>query len=181
MSSRASAARYARALFDVALADADVPRTEQDLNDFAALLSGHETLQKALASPGVPPSGKRAVIEALIARAHPSERVGKLLLMLVDRDRLDLLPDVLVVFRERRMEHERVVQAEITTAEPLEAAAVERLAARLSAATNRQVAMRTRVDPAIIGGMVTRIGSTVYDGSVVTQLARIRERLIRQG
>jgi len=181
MSSRASAARYARALFDVALAESDVPRTEQDLTDFVGLLQGHEMLQTALASPGVPPSGKRAVVEALIARAHCSERVGKLLLMLVERDRLELLPDVLDVFRQRRMEHDRVVQAEITTAEPLDAASVERLTARLSAATKRQVAMLTRVDPAIIGGMVTRIGSTVYDGSVVTQLARIRERLIRQG
>jgi F-type H+-transporting ATPase subunit delta len=181
MSSRASASRYARALFDVSLAKDDVSRTERELSDFVGLLGGHEGLQKALASPGVPLSGKRSVLEALVARAQCSTRVGKLLLLLADRDRLELLPDVLDVFRSRRMDHERVVQAEITTAETLEPAVVARLESRLSAATQRQVTMRTRVDPSLIGGMVTRIGSTVYDGSVATQLARIRERLIRQG
>ncbi len=181
MSSRASASRYARALFDVALAESDVPRTEQDLSDLVGLLTGHAGLQETLANPAVPLSGKRSVLEAIIDRAHCSVRVGKLLLLLAGRDRLELLPEVLDVFRQRRMEHDRVVEAEITTAESLDPTIAATLQARLSAATNREVTVRTRVDPSIIGGVVTRIGGTVYDGSVATQLANMRERLIRQG
>jgi F-type H+-transporting ATPase subunit delta len=165
----------------VSLAESDLSQTERELADFVGLLNGHEELKKALASPGVPLTGKRSVLGTLVERAGCSAPVAKLLLLLTDRDRLELLPDVLGVFRERRMAHERVVQAEVTTAEPLDADAVARVVARLSAATNRTVTLETRVDPAIIGGMITRIGSTVYDGSVVTQLAGIRERLIQQG
>jgi F-type H+-transporting ATPase subunit delta len=165
----------------VALAESDVARTEQDLTALAGLLAGHDDLQKTLASPGVPLSGKRSVLEAIIARADCSVRVGKLLLLLAGRDRLELFPEVLDVFRRRRMEHDRVVEAEITTAEALDPTQAAALQARLSAATNREVTVRTRVDPTIIGGVVTRIGGTVYDGSVATQLAKVRERLIRQG
>jgi F-type H+-transporting ATPase subunit delta len=90
-----------------------------------------------------------------------------------------MLGDVLAVFRERLMEHQRVIQAEVTTAEPLNAARLDELTQRIARATGRTVAVTTRVDPAILGGIVTRIGSTVYDGSVAAQLQAIRQRLAR--
>jgi len=75
------------------------------------------------------------------------------------------------------MEHRHIVQAEITTASALPPERVAQLQERLAAITGQTVTMSTRVDAGIIGGMVTRIGSTVYDGSVATQLAKVRERL----
>lgn len=181
MSSRASASRYARALFEVSLAETDPQRTERELAEIVSVLDGHAELKKALASPGVPATGKRGVLESLANRVGVSAPVRKLLLLLADRDRLELLPEVLAIVRELRQARDGVVQAELTTAEPLDQAQIAALQSRLSQATHREVIVQTRVDPAIIGGLVTRIGSTVYDGSVAAQLARIRGRLLQQG
>jgi F-type H+-transporting ATPase subunit delta len=177
MSSRASAVRYARALFDVALQESDPARIEQELSSITGLIKGHSDLQAALESPSVSPTGKKAVVEALVQRAQFSGAVGKLLLMLADRDRLVLLPEVLDAFQARLREQRRVIEAEVTTALPLDPAQQEALQRRLSAATARDVTVTTKVDPALIGGVVARIGSTVYDGSLATQLAKLKGRL----
>ena len=179
MTMRASAVRYARALLDVTISETDPAQAEQELAAFAALLEQHPNLQGALLNPAVPAAGKRAVVQALLDRTTPSAPVGKLLLLLAERDRLAILPDLLTVYRERLLEHQRVIRAEVTTAAPMAEARATELADRLARATGRTVKMTTRVDPAIIGGIVTRIGSTVYDGSVAAQLQALRQRLAR--
>jgi len=75
------------------------------------------------------------------------------------------------------MEHRQVIEAEVTTAAPLPPERISELQERLARITGRTVTMTTRIDRGIIGGVVTRIGSTVYDGSVATQLAKVREKL----
>ncbi len=180
MSSRASAARYSRALFDIALKESDPHLAARELAEFNAVLEGHEELKRTLASPGVSPASKRNLLQALVTRAACSAPVAKLLLLLAERDRLSLLPDVVELFRERLMDHEKMVRADITTAAPLQPVQAQRLEQQLSELTRRRVTLTTKVDPAIIGGVVARIGGTVFDGSVATQLARIRERLVVQ-
>ena len=180
MPSRASAARYARALFDVALKESDPVQAERDLSAFATLMSSGSELHGALTNPGVPVAGKRAVTETLTARLEVSSPVRKLLALLAERDRLALVPDLLAVYRERLMEHQEIVRAEVTTAAPLSTERAVQLQQRLAQATGRHVDVTTSVDPAIIGGLVARIGSTVYDGSVATQLSKMRERLTQQ-
>jgi F-type H+-transporting ATPase subunit delta len=175
--SSASAARYARALFDVALKESDPSRIEQELSSITALVKGHPELQNALESPGVPPIAKKSVVQALVERGQFISAVGKLLLMLAERDRLTLLPDILEAFRARLREQQRVLEAEVTTAIELDAAQQAALQQRLGAATSRQVTLTTKVDPAIIGGIVAKIGTTVYDGSLATQLTKLRGRL----
>ena len=175
--SSASAVRYARALFDVALKESDPGRIEQELSSITALVKGHAELQNALESPGVPPHAKKAVTLALIERGQFTLSVGKLLLMLAERDRLTLLSDILDAFRARLREQQKVLEAEVTTAIPLEPAEQAVLEQRLGAATARQVTLTTKVDPSLIGGVVARIGSTVYDGSLATQLAKLKGRL----
>ena len=177
MSMRTSAARYARALLDVAIKEADPEVAAQDLAGFVELVHGHPELQRTLANPVVPAGAKAAVVQQILDRLRLSSPVGKLLLLLATRGRLELLPDVLAVYRERLMEHRQIVQAEVTTAVALPPERLARLQERLAAMTGRTVTMTTKVDQAIIGGVVTRIGSTVYDGSVATQLARVRDRL----
>ena len=177
MSTRASAARYAKALFDVAITEATPEQAEKELTTFSDLVSAHADLRLALASPAVPAARKRAVVAQLLDRQQPSSPVRKLLLLLAERDRLELLPDLVSVFHERVMEHLKVVQAEVTTAAPLAPERVAQLQQRLGASIGRTVTLTTKVEPALIGGMVTRIGSTVYDGSVATQLAALRQRL----
>jgi len=177
MSSRASAARYARALFDVALKESDPVQIERDLAAFADLLSSSAELSSALTNPGVTLARKRALTDAIAARLNVAPPVRKLLALLAERDRLALVPDLLSIYRERLLEHQRIVRAEVTTAAPLAADRAEQIQKRLTDITGQRVDVTARVDPSIIGGVVARIGSTVYDGSIATQLAKIRQRL----
>ena len=184
MTSRAAAARYARALFDVVRQEtggreADLEKVQQDLSSFVALVENHEGLSRVLVNPAIPASRKRAVVQQLAGRAPAMSPVlVRLLLLLAERDRLVLLPDLVAAFRDRVMDHLEVVRADVTTAIPLPADRVQALQDGLAQATGRRVQLGTRVDPSIIGGAVARLGSTVYDGSVTTQLQRLKERLV---
>ena len=177
MSRRSSAARYARALFDVTIKESDPIAADKDLAGFVDLVQRNQDLQRMLANPVVSASAKRAVVQQLLERSTPVPPVAKLLLLLASRGRLELVSDVLDIYRERLMEHRQVIQAEVTTAAPLPPERLSELQQRLAKITGRIVTMTTRIDQAIIGGVVTRIGGTVYDGSVATQLAKVRERL----
>jgi F-type H+-transporting ATPase subunit delta len=177
MSNQASANRYAKALLDVAVKEADPVKAEQDLAAFADLFLGNEDLRRALTNPIVPIQAKRSVVEQLLDRMKPIAPVRKLLLLLADRDRLEIVPELITAYRERLMDYQQVVRAEVVTAVPLAQDRASELQQRLAALTGRTVNLSTRVDPSIIGGLVARIGTIVYDGSVTTQLAKMRERL----
>jgi F-type H+-transporting ATPase subunit delta len=179
VTSRGAAIRYARALFDVTLSEGkDLTQAERELSGFAQLLTSNEALSRVLTNPAIPAARKRGVVEQLIARAGSLQpALVKLLLVLAERDRLALVPDVAQAFVNRLMDYQNVVRAEIVTAIEL---APERLAALtddLKRATGRNVQLETRVDSAIIGGAVARIGSMVYDGSITRQLERMKEAL----
>jgi len=180
MSARASAARYARALLDVVIQEDNPEQVEQELSAVADLYAGNPELQKALTSPAVPVAAKRGVVEALVSRSKPSPVLSKLMLMLAERNRLALLPELATVYRERLMEHRQIVRAEVTTAMQLQPDQVTRFEQRLAAATGRRVTMTTQVDASLIGGAVARVGGTVYDGSIAMQLAKMKERLEEQ-
>jgi len=177
MSMRASAARYARALLDVANKESDPERAEQELAAFVDLVRTNPDLDRTLANPVVSAADKRAIVQQILERLSPTTPVGKLVLLLASRGRLALLPDLLDVYRERLMEYRNVLSAEVTTAAPLSPERTEQLQQRLANATGRTITMTTKVDASIIGGVVTRIGGTVYDGSVATRLAKVRDRL----
>jgi F-type H+-transporting ATPase subunit delta len=179
MTSRSAATRYARALFDVALAERlDVQQVERELAEFSSAVAGHEMLSRVLSNPAVPTPRKRAVVTEVIARAGAmTPAVSKLLVLMADRDRLALLPQVVAAYRARLLEHAKVVRAEVTTAVPLPADRLSALQSGLARATGRDVRLESRVDPAIIGGAVTRIGSTVLDGSITRQLQKMKDSL----
>jgi F-type H+-transporting ATPase subunit delta len=179
MTSRGAAVRYARALFDVALKEGDIQQVGRDVSDFNRVVGSHDVLSRALVNPAVPAPRKRAVVEQLLAQAGTvSPVVSKLLLLLAERDRLALLPDIAAAYEQRLMDHAKVVRAELTTAVPLPSDRVTALQQGLANLTGRQVQLQTKVDPGIIAGAVARIGSTVYDGSVTTQLQKVKERLV---
>jgi F-type H+-transporting ATPase subunit delta len=178
MTNRMAATRYARALFDVALKEADPQRVDDELSSFQALVGSHETLHRVLTNPAIPPARKRATVEALLSHGGSiTPSLHKLLLLLAERDRLVLLPDLAAAYRERLMQHQQVVSAELVTAIPLPEDRREAIEQGLTRATGRRIVLSSRVDPSIIGGAVTRVGSTVYDGSVVRQLERLKEQL----
>jgi F-type H+-transporting ATPase subunit delta len=179
VTNRAAAHRYARALFDVALKErVDLPAVEERLADFTRLFSEHAGLAQALLNPAVPAPRKRAVVDQLVTRAAVPAVLAKLLLLLAERDRLVLLPDLLAAFRDRLLDHLRVVRAEVASAAPLDAARAKTIEASLERATGRRVQLTTRVQPELVGGLVARVGGTVYDASVTTQLRKMRQRLV---
>jgi F-type H+-transporting ATPase subunit delta len=178
MTPRAAALRYARALFDVALKEGDPEAVKRDLAAVTELIQQHEDLHKALSNPALPVPRKRAIVDALLSRAEGlSPIVARLLGLLADRDRLALLPDLLAAYGHRLRQHQQIVQADVTTALPLAEDRTRALQASLATATGKQVTIATRVDPSILGGVVARIGSTVYDGSVKRQLEKLKEKL----
>ncbi len=181
MANRASAGRYAKALIEVAAAEAiDLQQVERDLAGFVDLFDAHPALGAVLLNPAVPMPNKRNAVGEIVALAKPTTVVGKLVMLLTERDRLELLPALLAAYHERLLDHLHVVQAEVTTTGPLSPAEAEALRQKLAQVTGRTVTITTKIDPAIVGGVVARIGSTVYDGSVATQLARMREQLVEK-
>jgi F-type H+-transporting ATPase subunit delta len=179
MTNRTAANRYARALLDVAIKErADLDQIERELASFADLFKQHPALEKVLLNPAVPAPRKRDAFQQIVKSARPAPVLGKLLVLLAERDRLVLLPDLLGAYRERLLDHQKVVRAEVTTASPLGAERAQAIEKRLSEVTGRTVTLRTQVDPSLIGGVVARIGSTVYDGSVTTQLQKMKQRLV---
>jgi F-type H+-transporting ATPase subunit delta len=178
VTNKTAATRYARALLDVAVKEqANLDQIERDLAEFVDLLRQYPALEKVLLNPAVPVPRKSAAMTDLLARAEVSPILSKLLLLLAGRDRLVLLPDLLGSYRDRLMDYRNVVRAEIVTAAPIDPARVQALQQGLASVTGRTVTVSTSIDPSIIGGVVARVGSTVYDASVTRQLERMREQL----
>lgn len=180
MTNKTAAIRYARALLDVAVKEqADLEQIENELSQFADLFKQYPLLEKGLLNPAVPVPRKRAAVADLLAQAKFTPIVTKLLTLLADRDRLVLIPDLLASYRDRLLEHRGVVRAEVTTASTLDPGRADAIRQGLAALTGRTVQLATKIDPAIVGGLIARIGSTVYDASVIRQLEKMKERLTK--
>jgi F-type H+-transporting ATPase subunit delta len=177
MSNRSSAARYARALLDVSRKEGDPQAVDRELEAFVAIVRGHDSLERVLVNPAIPAARKSGVVKELVARLRLNPVLGKLLVLLADRDRLVLLADLQEDYRRRLMDYMNVVRAEVTSAVPLPADAVDAIRRAIAERTGRTVTMSARVDAALIGGVVTRIGSVVYDGSVKRQLEKMKDAL----
>ena len=178
MSLRTSATRYAKALLEVAIQESDPSRIETDLAGIVDAMTSTPDLRRAMLSPGVPQSARVNLVKAVAEQSGVQQPLAKLLVMLAERGRLELLPHLLDVYRERLLAHSNIVRGHITSAAPLSEDRVAALAKSLSARTGKQVQLDTAVDPALIGGVVAMIGSTVYDGSIRTQLQKLRQQII---
>lgn len=181
MTTRRAAARYAKALLEVSIAEADPAAVEQALADVVQAMHEHAELHHAFTNPSMPAQARRGIADAVARRLSAPAPAARLLALLASRDRLALLPDVLTTYRALLLEHRRILRADVRSAAPLAPATVDALTARLSQATGWTVQINATVDPSLRGGIVTTIGSTVYDGSVRTQLRRMHQQLVHQG
>jgi len=184
MTSGAAAGRYARALFDVVFKErpADLDAAQSQIADLAALFSGNPALAGVMNNPAVPVSRKVALAKALLARAGSIvPPVANVVTMLAERDRLGILGEVARIYRDRVMDHQKVIRGQVTTAEALPEPKLRALEQGLAKATGRTVILESKVDPSIIGGVVARLGSTVYDGSVTSQLEKMKQALLDAG
>jgi F-type H+-transporting ATPase subunit delta len=179
MSLRTSATRYAKALLDVAIAERlDTAVIERELASVVDAMGRYPDLRRAFVSAGIPQTVRMNVVNAYLTQAALTPPLAKLVRMLAERGRLELLPLMLEVYRERLLAHHNIVRATVTSAAPLSPEYLQRLEASLGGFTGKKVQLETSVDPSIIGGVVTRIGSTVYDGSIRTQLQKMRQQLV---
>jgi F-type H+-transporting ATPase subunit delta len=177
MTNRAAAARFARALFDVSRAS-DPARTGRELNGFVDLVGNHPELLRALTNPVLPPSVKQNIVAELLKLQPLAGPLGRILTLLAERDQLALVPLIAEAYQQRLLDFQGVVRAQVTTAVALPPDRAGALEQSLSAATGKRVVVTTQVDPSIIGGVVAKIGSRVYDGSVANHLTRVKAQLI---
>ena len=178
MSLRTSATRYAKALLDVAIQESDPARIEADLTAVLEVMQQNADARRAMLSPAIPQTVRVNVVRALTDYLGVQPPTAKLLAMLAARGRLELWPDLVDVYRQRLLAHRNIVRARITAAEPLSPDRVHALERSLGALTGKQMQLDVAVDPALIGGVVATIGSTVYDGSIRTQLQRMKKQLV---
>ena len=181
MSLRTTANRYARALFDVALQEkADLAKIEQDVVAAAELFEANRDLRHVAIAANLPDANRTAIIERVSEQLNAAAPVRKLLVMLAQKRGLNLLPDLAAAFSERLLAHQNIVRAEVKSAAPLSPDKTRALEESLSKVTGKKVELSVSVDPELLGGVVATIGSTVYDGSVRTQLQRMRQELVEQ-
>jgi F-type H+-transporting ATPase subunit delta len=181
MSAQSVARKYANALHQVAAKNGSVDRIGRDLSDLVGLLDGSPDLHSVFETPLVPARKKRALVEQLVAASPElAEETGRLLVLLADRDRLMLIGAIARAFEARVMAANRIVAADVVTAVPLGEARKAQLAEALGAATGQRVILSERVDPSILGGVVAHVGSLVFDGSIVRQLERMRQKLVAE-
>jgi F-type H+-transporting ATPase subunit delta len=173
--------RYARALADAVMdpkTGLDPKQALNELRAFTAIVRESNELRNVLLSPAVSNSKKRNVV-ARFADSLPLSRVVRnFLFVLVDRRRTDLLNDMADAFETALDERLGIVRADVKSASPLNERQQSDLQQELSRVSGKKVRCDFSIDPALIGGVVARIGSTVYDGSVRSQLETMRERLV---
>jgi F-type H+-transporting ATPase subunit delta len=175
---KALAERYAAALVDVALENKQAEQIKQDLASFAGLLRESAELNSLLSNPAIPRGSKHTVIEQLVARMGASRTLRNYLFVIVDQRRAALLPEIEQAFSRLLDARMGVMQATVVSAADLTGAECAELDRTLSQLTGRKVQSQLKRDPDLIGGVVVKIGSTIYDGSVQAQLERLRARLI---
>ncbi len=181
MSLRTSANRYAKALFDVALQEkADLAQIDRDLQAVVAMMAASPDLADASNRGSVTEEKRKLLIEAVSKAMALTTPVSKLLVLLAQTRKLNLLPDLEKAYRERLLAHQNIVRAEVKSAAPLSPEKTRALEESLAAVTGKRVELSVSVDPELLGGVVATIGSTVYDGSVRTQLQRMRQELVEQ-
>lgn len=178
MSVTTIANRYARALADVITERGETSEVVNELNDFARMMVENPQLREVFASPVIATERKRAVLDEVIARVSPRPTTANFLQLLLSNSRLHDLGQMLRALSRELDARAGVVSAEVTTAREISDQEKTMLQGQLKAATGKDVRLQFRTDPAIIGGVVTRIGSLVYDGSVKNQLAQMKQRLM---
>lgn len=172
------ARRYARALFGIGVDSGNFEALGQQISDFAELWSSSADLRQALENPVFHLDEKRKVLQQLLPRVAPTAEVQRFVLLLLDRRRISILPAIARAYRALADEHVGRVRARVTSAEPLSAGSIERVKRALEQRTGKKVIVEASVDPELIGGIVARVGDLVLDGSIRTQLADMRAKLL---
>jgi F-type H+-transporting ATPase subunit delta len=179
MSYDAIARRWARAIFELGKEGNAVARLNGDIGSFAEVYAGNAELSGVLENPLVPEAAREAVIVEIAGKLGLSDTAKSALRLLAKKRRLGALPLIARQLGRLTDEDQGILRAEVVTAAPVGEDYLGKLRAELEKATGKKVTVSHKVDKSLIGGVVTRIGDRVIDGSVKTRLATFRENLLR--
>jgi F-type H+-transporting ATPase subunit delta len=178
MSVETVARRYATALADVVIRSGEVESVKTELKTWEELMSSNADLQNAFRNPAIAHTSKEKVLEGLLAKTRPSTTTSNFLRVLLQNSRLTELGAINQRFESVLEERSGAAIAEVTSARELSADQRNELKTNLEKLTGKQIKLNFSIDPELIGGVVTRIGSTIYDASVKTQLENLKEELV---
>ena len=171
--------RYARAVLELGTASGNLDKIAGDVRTLAHAMRDSEELVSVLSNPSIRRSDRRKVIDGLLQRIAAQPQTKNLVYLLLDGERLTHLPaisrevDAMIEARSGR------VAAEVISAKPLSAIQVTQLTDALEKLSGKKVVVTKREDAALLGGVVAKVGDTVYDGSLRTQLRNIRDELTK--
>jgi len=180
------ASRYARALADVIAPSVDGTaqsvvdtgaRILADLRAVEEVITGSQTLRTALASPAVAPSRKHAVMRRLLEPMGLDPRVRNFIYVIVDHRRAAEYPTIVDAFEHVFDERMGLIPASVSSAQELTGEQRAKVEAQVTRLAGRMTRVKFSTDPSLIGGVIAKIGSTVYDGSVRSKLERLRTQL----
>lgn len=178
MSVETIARRYGAALADVVMKSGDAGTVKSELKSWEMMINANQELRTLFANPAIAHLDKESILNKLISKAQPSRTTANFLKVLLSNGRLGELGEINSRFdAELEMRSGNVV-AKVTSSRDLTDSEKAELAANLAKLTGKNIKPAYIVDKSIIGGVVTQIGSTVYDGSVKTQLENLREELV---
>ncbi|WP_428265808.1 ATP synthase F1 subunit delta [Haliangium sp.] len=172
------ARRYARAVLQIGVEDGTYEAIGAQVGALARAMKISEELAETLSNPAFPRADRRRIVTAILERVKAVDTVHNFCLLLLDRERLGVLPDI---SRELdRMIDERAgrIAADVVSAKPLTDAQLGKLKAALERLSGKQVQINKREDPELLGGVVAKLGDFVYDGSLRTQLGNLQSELV---
>jgi len=173
----AIARRYAKALVQLGAEEGAVEKFNAELAAFNAMLVGNPALSSLFKSPAYGIEAKRGILKDIIAKLALSGTGGNFLQLLLDKSRLALLPQIAESYSAFADELSGVVRPTLASGLPLEESQVEEIKNALEKSTGKKVVLKVELDPSLIGGVVTKIGDKLFDGSVRTQLTKIEDIL----
>jgi F-type H+-transporting ATPase subunit delta len=171
------AKRYARAFFEIADEEKQLENYYRELNGFSSIVEGNKDLKEFLANPVFDQAEKKSVVESILAKTDISGITANFLKLLADKQRIVILKDIVESYRELMDEALKTVRVSVKTAFPLSAELMEKLQKGLERQTGKQVNITIMEDQSLLGGIVVRVGDTLYDNSIKTQLNNIRKLL----
>jgi F-type H+-transporting ATPase subunit delta len=171
------AKRYAKALFAVGKEDGAVADYAEVLNNLAGLYTGMAEVADALTNPLYPEDVRLKVMESLVKAMQAPQIMVNFCQLLVEKKRAAILPEIAEVYQMMVDQDRNLVRGSVVSATELAPEMNERIKATLEKITGKQVELTNRIDPAIIGGMVAKVGDLVLDGSIRSQLAGLKESI----
>jgi len=174
------ARRYATALFKVGIEDGQVEKYGEEIKTFADFLETDKDIKIYLITPLYEKTLRQQVLETLLEKIGPSEVVKRFIVLLFEKKRLLFLKDICEYYAALLDEYKGVCRAEVITAVPLDAEELNKIKERLKEITGKkEVVLEVKEDPSLIGGIITKIGDLIYDGSIKTQLNILKENIKR--